>query len=200
MKKALIVLFSAVLFLLLPFETSLAKTWNFQTTEDVYKHWKVNFSGKLDASTVSSNNVYVLDGQTKHPTTPTVTNGGSSIEVKPNSPYQMGKLYQLVISTNVKNANGITLKESVTMPFKVVDSKAIIQSVHEITSQSITVLTIATNSDVFELKIGTESLKYLGNNKFQHVLIGEKVGSKVTINAYDENNKRIDQLTYTIGQ
>lgn len=200
MKKALMVLFSAVVFLLLPIESSIAKTENFKTTEDVNKAWEINFNGKLDSSTVTSNNVYVLDGQTKYPTTLTVINGGSTIKVKPNSPYQVGKLYELVITNNVKNTNGKALKESVRMPFKVVDSESIIQSVYEITSKDITILTITTNSDVFEVKIGTESLNYKGNNTYQYVLIGEKVGSKVTISAYDENDKRIDQLTYTIGQ
>ncbi|SOB90798.1 Ig-like domain-containing protein [Ureibacillus xyleni] len=200
MKKALIVLFSAVMFLLLPFESSLAKTWNFQTTEDVYKAWKVNFSGKLDSATINSSNIYVLDGQTKHPTTPTVTNGGSSIEVKPNSSYQVGKLYQLVVTTNVKNANGTPLKETVTMPFKVVDSGATIKSVYSVTSLNVTSLTVVTNDDVFYVKVDGEEIKYQGTNTFLYGLVGKKIGDKVTIIAYDKDNKVLQRLTYTIGQ
>ncbi|RUL49814.1 Ig-like domain-containing protein [Lysinibacillus antri] len=200
MKKALIVLCSVLLFLLLPIDAPNAKTWRFQATEDVNKVWEINFNGKLDAKTVNSTNIYVKDGQSIHPTTTNVINSGRTIKVKPNTPYTVGKLYELIVTTNVKNVDGKVLKDSVKMQFKIVETDTIFKAVQSITSQNITILTIVTDSDVLDVKISSESLKYVGNNTYEYVLIGDKIGDKVTIYAYDEKNKLLEKMTYTIGE
>lgn len=200
MKKLLILLCSVALFLILPFETSLAKEWNIQTTEDVEKTWKVNFSMELDSTTVKSSNVYVTDGKTVHPTKLQIINGGKTIEVQPSEAYEMNTEYELIVTKDVKNLSGQPLQESVEMPFKVVDSSVVIQSVNSVTGSGITVLTVVTNSDVFDVKISSESLKYKGNNTYEHVLFGKEPGDSITIYAYDENDKVIEKQTYKIGE
>lgn len=198
MRKTVIILFTAMLFLLLPMQSSLAKEWTFKTTEDVNKGWKIGFNMKLDTTTVSQNNVYVTDGKTTHPTTLQVVDNGKAIEIRPTISYQPGKQYRIIVSAAIKSTEGKALKSPIEVPFEVVDPTAKIKSIYSVNNQTITSLTITTSDDVFDLKIGSESLRYIGNNTYEHILIDANPGSSVTIYAYDENNKRIETKKYTL--
>lgn len=197
-KKILMIVFSALVFLLLPVQASLAKEWTLQMTEDVNKAWKVRFSVALDAKSVQKSSVYVTDGKTTHSTSLKLLENGELIEVTPSTPYKIGTEYRIMITTDVKSKNGKSLKSAVEVPFEVIDSNANIKSIKSTNDKTITTLTVVTSNDVFDLKINNESLRYTGNNTYEHMLIGQKAGTVVTIYAYDVDGKRIETKKYTI--
>lgn len=203
MKQAVkfITVILSILLLLLPSNDSLmAKEWPTRSTDNVRKVWKVRLKMPLDSKSINGNSVYVLNGKTKHSTTVRLTNKGFTVEVTPNTTYQKGRSYRLLITSLVKTKSGKPLKTPVEIPFQIVDAAAKIQSVKTVTSGILTNVTVTTSPDVYKVKIGTTDMHYKGNNIYSYGLVDIKVGTVLTIYAYDENNKLLETKKYTIGK
>ncbi|MEK4484705.1 Ig-like domain-containing protein [Psychrobacillus sp. FSL H8-0484] len=177
---------------------TLAEKWEYKTTEDVNKVWKVRFNAQLNSKSLTKSNVYVTDGQNVHPTTFLTSSNGYVVEVKPTTPYQVGKEYQLVIKKSVQSSNGKELKTAIEVPFKIEDSKLKIKSVQSDTNSYFTTLTVQSSAEVHRVTVGGVDMVYQGSNKFTSTLLDTPKGTTVTIIAYDENNKQLETKKYTV--
>ncbi|MED4454493.1 Ig-like domain-containing protein [Metabacillus fastidiosus] len=203
MKRArkLMITFAAMLIILFSSsQWAFAKEWDFQTTDDVNKVWKVRFNMPLDQSSLTANSVYVLGGGNPHFTTLRLVDNGYTVEVAPNAAYEVGKLYRLMITSSVQGKNGKALKTPIEVPFQVVSPTAKIQSIYTQSGGIFTNIIVKTSSDVHKVNFGTDEMRYDGNNTFSYALIDVKEGTTYTVNAYDENNRRIETMRYKIGQ
>lgn len=176
-----------------------AKEWDARTTDKVDKVWKVQFSKQIDGLSLNENSVYVTDGVKNHPTTLRVIDDGYTLEVSPDKDYQPGKLYKLNITSLVKSLDGKLLKTPVEFPFQVVVLDANIQSVTSVSGGIITNITVKTSADVYKVKISGEEIHYKGNNIFSYGFVDLKTGTVLTVYAYDENNKLLKSIKYTVG-
>ncbi|MFJ8064798.1 Ig-like domain-containing protein [Psychrobacillus sp. NPDC096426] len=199
-KKLIYTTFAAMI-MLLTFQPmfTLAKDWEYKTSENVNKVWKVRFNMQLNTSSLNSSNVYVTDGQNVHPTTVTTSNNGYVVEVKPTKSYSVGKQYTLFIKNSIQSTQGKTLKTGLEVPFQIVDPSLNIQYVQSNTNSIFTTVTVNTNSDVHRVTISGDDMIYKGSNKFTYTLVDAKPGSLITIYAYDENNKSLETKKYTLG-
>ena len=174
-----------------------AKTWDYQTSENVNKIWKVKFNMQLSEKSLTSSSIYVTDGSKTHPTTLSLAKDGYAVDIKPTTPYVVGKQYQIIVKTTVQ-ANGKMLKTPIEVPFRIVDSTVKIQHAQNDISSIFTTVKVKTSSDVYRVTVDGEEMNYKGNNSFVYTLIDKSAGSSVYIYAYDENDRRIESLKYTI--
>lgn len=177
-------------------QPALAKEWNLKTSIDVNKLWEVKFSKPLDERTMIADNIYVLDGKKKHATTLELAGDGSILQVSPDTPYEVGKSYMLMITRDVKSTDGKALTESVEFPFQITGH---IQDIYSTSNSIVTTITVKASRDVNRVTVGSEEMRYEGKNIHKLPLIGAKPGSTVTITAYDVDNKRLDRISYKLG-
>jgi len=81
--------------------------------------WRVRFNIPLDPKTVNSNTMYVVNSENKKLRSNIkydIETG--QIEVEPLEAYSTNEYYHLIITTNVKSKGGQSLKEPVTLKFK----------------------------------------------------------------------------------
>ena len=197
--KKMVFLLSLVLLVLLPLQSSFAKEWDFQITNDANKTWKVKFNKEIMPETVQKNSVYVTDGKNIHPTTLMVIDNGKAVEIKPTNAYKVGTKYRVVVTKDVKSLDGKPLKDIINVPFEVIDDKASIKSIYSVTNESITSITVKVSEDVFDVKISGTNMHYKGNNTYQSFFIDQKVGNTVTVYAYDMDGKQLETKKYIIG-
>lgn len=176
----------------------MAKGWNLKTSNDVNKVWEVQFNKALDKSTVTAESVYVSDGKTKHATTLKLTGNGSTLRVSPNVPYEVGKQYMLMITKDVRSSDGKILTTSVEFPFQIVNSGSHIQAVYSTSNGVFTTITVMTSSDVNNVTVGGEEMKYQGKNRHTITILDAKPGATVSIIAYDDNNKKLETKKFTL--
>lgn len=169
-----------------------AKEWDFQPIDDVNKAWEIKFNMPLQASALTADSVYIVDGNgKKHPTNHQLVGNGKIVHVIPTVPYQVGERYMLMITTAVRTSDGKPLKEPVEVPFRVVNPTEKIVAVQSVTNDYFTTLTVTASPDVHAVKVGTVEMDYKGNNRYKLTLPDVKPGSTVNIYAYDETGKRI---------
>lgn len=199
--KGILYAFLAAMLVVLSFSQmpALAKEWQYKTTEDVNKVWKVRFNGKMDTSSFTDSNIYVMDGKSIHPTKLSASENGYAVEVKPAKPYEIGKQYRLIIKGSVKSTKGIALKTPIEVPFEVEDPTLKSKSIQSNTNSSFTTVTVRTSSDIYKVTVAGAEMIYNGNNTYSSTMIDQKAGSTVTINFYDENNKLVETKKHTIG-
>lgn len=178
-------------------QVATAQEWAFQPIDDANKVWEIRFNYPLDSESVSTDSVYVLEGTKKHATTLRLAEDGKLLWVYPTEPYEKEKQYRVMITSGVKS-DGKALKTPVEVPFQLVDLNDKIQSVYSKTVNVLTTVTVTTSPDVHSVKIGTDEMKFEGNNTFTLTLVDAKIGSTLSIYGYDENNKRIETKKYKI--
>ncbi|MEN6349753.1 MAG: Ig domain-containing protein [Syntrophomonas sp.] len=102
---------------------SMAQTWN--SKEAKYnKVWTIEFNSDVDASSVDSDTVYVLDSNEQKISyiSPQVESNKILLSLNNEHTYAEGS-YKLVISSDVSSAGGVNLAENLIMPFEVLGSK-----------------------------------------------------------------------------
>lgn len=146
----------------------------------------------LQASALTADSVYIVDGNgKKHPTNHQLVDNDKIVHVIPNVPYQIGEKYMLMITTAVRASDGKQLKESVEVPFRVVNPTEKIVAVQSVTNDYFTTLTVTASPDVHTVKVGTVEMDYKGNNRYKLTFPDVTLGSTVNLYAYDETGKRI---------
>lgn len=95
------------------------RAWPEKGTVSNSKIWTVKLSGKIDASSMISDNIYIIDGQGNRVDGIKLVKGedGLSVEIVPSSPYSAG-IYYLTVE-NIKSESGKTLIENIRMKFRV---------------------------------------------------------------------------------
>ena len=179
-------------------QSAIAKEWDLKFSDDISKVWEVRFNKPLDESTLTANNVYVLDGKQTHATTLKLMGDGSVLQVSPSVPYEVGKPYMLMITGDVKSSDKKALKTSVELPFQIVNSEGIIQAVYSTSNGIFTTITVMASSDVNRVTVGSVEMTYRGKNRHTTTLLDAKPGSTVSISAYDESNKRLETKKITL--
>lgn len=180
------------------------KSWG-QTLviSDVNKAWLINFSHKINNSTINSYNIFIEDEDgNKLETIATMLNDNKTIKISPSKPYEDLKSYKLFIEDTIENENGKQLKIPVFYEFKV-DLKSKKDSINEVitsVNSLFTAVNIKTSSKVYKVYVDNEEAKYKGNNEFNSNIIGKKIGDKVKIKTYDSDNNLIDEMDYTINK
>ncbi|WP_309089185.1 S-layer homology domain-containing protein [Domibacillus sp.] len=82
------------------------------------KSWTIKFSKSLDADTLSTLDLVVMDAAgSLVETTFTYSDKTKSITLTPLQPYQKGAAYTLYIGKGIEGANGVPLKHTVKMDF-----------------------------------------------------------------------------------
>lgn len=203
MKKAkgIIIAFLALFIVLFVFnQMGEAKEWDFQPIYDVNKAWEINFNIPLDSNSLTAESVYILDEKGKHPVTLKLIGGESTVQVIPTMPYEVGKQYKVMVTEAVKSSNGKLLTTSVELPFRVVKSTEKIIAVQSLTSGILKTLTVTASPDVYKIKVGAEEMDYKGYNRYKTTLVDARIGSTVSIVAYNEDNKVIERKNYKIEQ
>ncbi|MEK4406331.1 Ig-like domain-containing protein [Sporosarcina sp. FSL K6-6792] len=190
-RRKLVAFLAMFIVLLTSSQLGIAKEWDFEPIDDVNKAWEIKFNIPLDGSSLTTDSVYILDGKGKHPVTLQLTGNGNTVQVSPKVPYEVGKQYMLMITGAVRANEGKALKTSVEVPFRVVNPTEKIIAVQSLTSGYLTTLTVTGSPDVHKVKVGTEEMRYKGNNRYQATLFDAKPGSTVTIYAYDESGKSL---------
>lgn len=175
---------------------TLAKTEATQSTEDLKKSWKINFSQPVDPTYATVQYVYILDGQEKIDVRHQVINGGNTIEITPVHAYESGKTYKLEVAGSVKSVAGKTLSEKTTMLFDVVDQSSAIQSIYSTSNNGLNYFRVTARPDVFTMKINGTALHMTGWNEFSYTFLNLKPGSKITIQAYNSSNRILETKTY----
>ncbi|MBB4823241.1 hypothetical protein HNO89_000459 [Sporosarcina luteola] len=189
----------AMVLMFLPWqEVGVAKEWAFQSIDQVDKAWSIKFNLQLDGDSLTSTSIYITDGTNIHPSTSRLTGNGKEVQVVPSNPYEVGKAYWVMITNQVKSSDGKPLKTPIEVPFQVVDPNAKIQAVHSTTSGMFTTFIVTVHPDVHKVTIGTQELTFIGNNQYTGTFIDLKQNSTVTINGYDENNKRLQSVSYKV--
>ena len=193
------VAFLAMFFVILATsELANAKEWTLQTHDDVNKVWKIRFNYPVDLDSLTTDSVYVLDGTKKHAITLGLEEDGKLVSVTPDTPYETGKSYRLMITSALQSNDGQALMDPVEFPFQIVNPDDKIQSVYSKTVNIFTTVTVKTSSDVHSVKISGDEMKYEGNDTYTLTLVDAKIGSTLTIYSYDENGKRIETKKYKI--
>lgn len=179
-------------------QSAIAKEWDLKFIDDVNKMWEVRFNKPLDKSTVTANNIYVTDGKTQHKTTLKLAGDGSTLQVSPNVPYEVGKPYMLKITKDVKSNDGKVLTESVEFPFQIAKSDGHIQAVYSTSNGMFTTITVKASRDINRVTLGGEEMKYQGKNIHKLTLLDAKPGSTVSIIAYDVDKKVLDKTSFKL--
>jgi len=179
-------------------QLGIAKEWDFEPIDDVNKAWEIKFNIPLDGSSLTTDSVYILDGKGKHPVTLQLTGNGNTVQVSPKVPYEVDKQYMLMITGAVRANDGKSLKMSVEVPFRVVNPTEKIIAVQSLSSGYLTTLTVTASPDVHKVKVGSVEMDYRGNNRYKITLFDAKLGSTVSIIAYDENGKSIETEKYKL--
>ncbi|SDJ27369.1 DUF2927 domain-containing protein [Salimicrobium halophilum] len=95
-----------------------------QTDVDPHHDWTVDFSTKIQVGSASNESIYVRDSVgNRYRLEVQLTDDRESVVIKaPQEGYQPGVTYELVITDEVKSAEGTPMEEAVTMVFTVGDS------------------------------------------------------------------------------
>ena len=176
-------------------------TWTQQTTTDTQKVWTVKFSASMDLDTMNSSNIYVKDeSDVLFKTTLTRSTDGASVLVKPVSAYTVGKKYWLFMTGDITTNSGKQqLSKPLVMPFIVTAPESKISSVSASYSSLLTSFTVLTSSDVCKVKINQSEMMYQGDNTYALGMTGLKLGSKVTVYAYDSTGRSLKTQIYTVN-
>jgi hypothetical protein len=96
---------------------------------DPQKMWTITFNDYVDFSSNIDKLILVRDDMAhKVDTSLALGNNGKSILVfPPNKGYGLGKIYSLYIDKNVQSSKGSTLKDTITMDFKVKNNQSDLQ-------------------------------------------------------------------------
>lgn len=174
--------------------------WTTKTTTNTLKDWTVTFSAPMDINSVNSSNLYVTDDSNKLVKTTLIRSAdGASVQIHPVSAYVVGKKYWVYVTEGVTVNNGkqhLTKQEA--MPFMVVKD-SVISSVSNSYSSLLTSFTVVTSPEVCSVKIKQSQMLYQGNNIYKLGMTGLKLGSKVTVYAYDGKGKLLESEIYTIN-
>lgn len=75
----------------------------------------------------------------------------------------------------------------------------IIQSFSSHSGSTLTNITVTTSTDVYRVTLGSYEMHYDGKNTFSYALINVKAGTSFTVYAYDEKNKLLQSMKYTVN-
>ncbi|MDR7000989.1 hypothetical protein [Neobacillus niacini] len=73
-----------------------------------------------------------------------------------------------------------------------------IRSISNQSGSIFTNITVTTSADVYKVKLGSEEMHYIGNYTFTYGLANVKTGTILSVYAYDENNKLLQTMKYTV--
>ena len=91
-------------------------------TSNSHKEWTIVFSTGFEASTITSNNIYVTTKGGKPLPTKNVIVDTNTVKVNaPTTGYTVGTTYYLLIDDVIYSSNGTTLKDPVYLKFTVVE-------------------------------------------------------------------------------
>lgn len=94
--------------------------WEQQENVHPSKEWTIKFSQKIDASTLTNQNISVTDANNNSVNIwLEVGSDGSSVIVKPREDYFSGQTYFLNINRNMRSETGQLLKNPVQMQFSI---------------------------------------------------------------------------------
>lgn len=88
------------------------------------KEWNIKFNKELDESTITEDNIVVVDsmGRTQSVKV-SLGEDKSSVKLTPNQPYEYGESYYIIIKDSVKASSGKKLPKAVVAQFTVNESK-----------------------------------------------------------------------------
>lgn len=188
-----------VLTLVLAFvPATFAKSFPSESIENLTKSWKIKFNQPVAPSSVTANEIYILDGNKKIATSLKLIDGGKTIEVMPLVAYEPGKTYKLEVAGTIKSTTGKTLAEKVSKSFNVLDKSAAIQAIQHESGDIVHNFIIKAREDVHSVKINGVDLHLTGWNEFSYGFTNLKPGSTVTIRAYSSTNKILETKTYVV--
>ncbi len=82
--------------------------------------WRIKFTAPLNPSTINNRNLYVTSlNQIPLPTNIRYDTIENCIEIEPLAPYTKNESYLLHVTANVKSKRGQSLKNEITIQFKV---------------------------------------------------------------------------------
>lgn len=181
-----------------------------KTTGDSSKVWTVKFSSAVDTATLSNTNlIYVInEGTNNKVEIQLIPLGGNSVQVKPVAAYADGT-YKLVVSDQMKNGSKKAIKQGYEMEFKVTStstSSYIKQS--DVTANwndnmGLLAVTVKPSSaEVFSIKVlsnGTQDITMHSSagNSYEGALKLSSKPSKITVIAYDADDKELQRIDYS---
>lgn len=98
------------------------REWEMKTEVPLTKEWNIRFNKKLDKTSVTEENVFLVSAANPHTKIAAnlrLSEDGMIIHIQPKQPLDGGKKYFLIIQ-KVKDESGMLLKQNVVMPFKTV--------------------------------------------------------------------------------
>ncbi|QOR66339.1 Ig-like domain-containing protein [Cytobacillus suaedae] len=188
-----------------------------QTTTDSKKEWTVSFNMEVHPSTVSSNTIYIIDERDKKvPTKLSVDKNGQSVVIAPIRSYKEGTRYYLFIKESLRSERKLFLNKDTIMPFEHVkdeknskkkenetkatskdkESKLTISVKHHTYLSELKATSI--DNSISKILIGNNEMHYDGDNKYSLNLAGVKSGDKLSIKAYNSDNRIVERLTYEV--
>lgn len=98
------------------------REWEMKTEVPLTKEWNIRFNKKLDKTSVTNDNVFLVSAENPHTKIAAnlrLSEDGTIIHIQPKQPLDGGKKYFLIIQ-KLKDESGMLLKQNVVMPFKTV--------------------------------------------------------------------------------
>ena len=98
------------------------REWEMKTEVPLTKEWNIRFNKKLDKTSVTEENVFLVSAANPHikiAANLRLSEDGTILHIQPKQPLDGGKKYFLIIQ-KVKDESGMLLKQNVVMPFKTV--------------------------------------------------------------------------------
>lgn len=105
--------------------------------------------------------------------------------------YKNGTLFTGTVG-NKQYKNGVAVKT----PGVPVNAK--IRSISSHSGSIFTNFTVAASPEVYKVTLGSFAMHYDGHNTFSYALTNVKAGTAFTVCAYDENNKLLQTIKYTV--
>ncbi|WP_163099418.1 Ig-like domain-containing protein [Peribacillus alkalitolerans] len=222
MKKWMLILFPIVMLLLQQDVMFAEQTLEKKVILNPVKSWTITFNGQVDEKTIKHTSVYIVDGANRKIPTVSRVSSGNKLIISPETAYQAGHVYTLVINKSVRSSNQQYLKEHIFMPFALEEKKEQVNSIGTTSSKNITNrppkqtaskkpdskqlkvsanvheyvldVTVTTKGNISKLLVNGRSMHYIGNNKFH---LGLSSGEKVTnlsFDAYSGNKKLFSEV------
>lgn len=119
-KKLLSSMLMLGMLVLLSLPTASAKLWNTDKTEvSPNKTWTIEFNVNMNENQLKSNQYVSVVNENGTPVEVTRTVQGKKLRVSPQSAYQQGTDYSLVIDKDLSSSNGVKMQEEIVMTFTI---------------------------------------------------------------------------------
>lgn len=90
-----------------------------QTTTDIYKEWAINFSKQVDASSITTDNLYIENEQGQKVLTKEPVIEGNKVKIAPVNAYTISETYKLMIVSTIKSLQGQSLTRNTSFTFTI---------------------------------------------------------------------------------